>query len=706
MKISCIKIENFRSHSQTEIPISQFGCLIGENNSGKSSVLHAIQIMLDDRKITESDYKDANLPIKITITITDISKEDLERVNSKHQTDVSNMLIDNALTLIKTQSINGKSSEIKYLEKQPINENLIFNNIKDNFKNISGSELYQKAVSLVPDLKDKISEQVTQTNIKSALEDIIKNLSEDKFTFRPSALKTGIPQSLKPLYPSIIYIEAVKDASVEAKPTGTAALSKLMSILFEEVSEEFSDLSNKLQKSLKGLSVQLDEEGNTIDNRINAVKQIEKNIEKNIQESFPEISINLKLPAPNLSMIFNNAELEIDDGHLGPVSTKGDGLQRTVLFSLIRSFTSIRDNGLNKEISDTAEGNYYPHENKKNLKPYLLLFEEPELYLHPRAQRQLMSALAKFSSTHQVLVTTHSPSFFRPETTGFAKLKKNKNGEVVVTPVDIRLELRQAYQIIQYENNEAAFFGEKIVLVEGDSDVFTFPHLAKIIDRKWDNIDRNIIFIKIGGKGNIKKYKDFFASFGVPVHAIIDADTLVNGFSQLTDEKSILDKYSKLTAEVDKKTSEINCPKSDKVKSIAKRTSAKQLWVDAQYSFKLWNDSKETSHAENIMNNLSKLFSQGSDSEKEQIIISSDLDSEILKLRNELLDALSEKNIHILKYGDLEVYCDTHVGQDKVKTAMEFCRDNNTLDKYRDNLGDNSSKYISDLNRIFSSIFS
>ncbi|MWJ01247.1 AAA family ATPase [Clavibacter michiganensis] len=46
MKLTNIRIQNFRAHADTTIPLSQLGCLIGENNAGKSSVLHALQFVL------------------------------------------------------------------------------------------------------------------------------------------------------------------------------------------------------------------------------------------------------------------------------------------------------------------------------------------------------------------------------------------------------------------------------------------------------------------------------------------------------------------------------------------------------------------------------------------------------------------------------------------------------------------------------------
>jgi putative ATP-dependent endonuclease of OLD family len=111
---------------------------------------------------------------------------------------------------------------------------------------------------------------------------------------------------------------------------------------------------------------------------------------------------------------------------------------------------------------------------------YLLMFEEPELFLHPEAQKILFSALHVFSTHNQVVVTTHSPLFMGPDATAtFVRLSKTLPADgskpfSAAVPVDLSgLGARDEFQIICFENNNAAFFAKKVVLVEGDSDVIS-----------------------------------------------------------------------------------------------------------------------------------------------------------------------------------------------------------------------------------------
>ena len=77
-----------------------------------------------------------------------------------------------------------------------------------------------------------------------------------------------------------------------------------------------------------------------------------------------------------------------------------------------------------------------------------------------------------------------------------------------------------------------------MVLVEGDSDYIVFPHLARLIDPVWDCGQLPVRFARIGGKGNIRRYRDFFRRFGAQVLVVADLDFLLGNEFTNTDRKS------------------------------------------------------------------------------------------------------------------------------------------------------------------------
>ena len=698
MQVTHVKVENFRAHLSTEVPLTQLGCLIGENNAGKSSILHAIQFALEDRKIESSDFKDKDLPVKVTLHLEGITETDVRRVGDKHRTKVAGIVKDGTLKIVRTQEWGGKA-ESKYLKMLPSDPSWDIEVLNEATKNKTGATLRSAAIDLKPELESVLPVKPTKAIVTSAWQDLISALPIDQCEEQPAPFPTGIATAVKPLFPAVIYIEAVKNASVEAKSTGTSAFAKLLGMLFEEVQEQFGDIEKQFKAVHKKLSRHLDDDGEWLDMRLSAVKRIESIIEDYVTLSFPGVKIRMDVPAPTLPMLLASADLLVDDGHVGSVATKGDGLKRTVLFALLRAYTNMKDTGLS-EAADSEDVEESPI--TKN--SYLLLFEEPELYLHPRAQRQLMNALMSFSQDHQVLVTTHSPGFFQPGTRGFTRLHKTAQG-VSAQPVDlVALSLRDEYQVVKHENNEAAFFAQKVVLVEGDSDTFVYPHLAKLFSKEWDDVERNIMFVKIEGKGNITRYRHFFGHFGIPIHVITDLDALSNGFSHLTSTQSIKDTHAKLMGLVSECITGPSDPNGKKTKEIAKNRSARELWISAQQHLATWQIDKSESSAQGIEDALTGLFDAGHGDAKLELL-KNPPSEEIERTIKEVVSSLALEGTYVLRRGDLEAYCGTSVSSDKVSTAIQFCTDTTSLDLFTEVHGTDAESVTEELKAIFSSIY-
>lgn len=691
MRISRITINNFRSHTATDMPLTQLGCLIGENNAGKSSVLHALRFVLEEKKIPIEDFRDVEIPASVTVRFEDIKEADLLRVSETHRDRVREMVRDGALGITRLQD-PGATAESKYLALAPKDPYWSVDALDTAIKGKRAGALRQAAVDLNPDLDDLLPQSPKKEDVYTAWQNLIDRLPVEDLAETPTSFKTGIGAGIKPLLPSVIYIEAVKDATLESKATGTSAFSKLLTLLFEEVSGQFDDLKSEFKSVHKKLSRVLNDDGTVSDDRLDAVKVIESTIEQYVQSSFPGITLRMNVPAPTLTTILAGSELLVDDGHEGLLASKGDGLKRTVLFALLRAYTSLRGQGLN------VEADPRPHK-----VAYLLLFEEPELYLHPRGQRQLMAALETFSSEHQVLVTTHSPGFFRPKTKGFTKLQKTSTG-VVPHPVDLEIKARDEYQLIQYENNEAAFFARTVVLVEGDSDGFTFPHLAKIMDSRWDHDEKNVTFLKIGGNGNIRRYRDFLNKFNVDVHVITDLDTLVTGFEQLTDSDTIRQARGALMSMVSNEVEGPNERSDAKVTKLVQRRRPSDLWRLAQQHLQTWEYSPSDSVAADLSSVLTELFDEGTRSSRLSVLKKGH-NEEIAESRDALIASLAYEGVYVLRRGDLETYCGITAKQDKVAAAMKFCSEVQSLDDLKIHHGEDAGALESELRSIFARIY-
>lgn len=703
MRITEVRIRNYRAHSNSVIPLSDLCCLIGENNSGKSTVLHAIQFALDGAKPTIEDFGNQDQPIEVELTFCDIGEQDLDRIiDSEHRRRVASILDNGSLTLLRSASL-GESSHLRYLAPEPIDPRLSEKRIEHFIKETSAKDLAPAVEMDLPELKPYLAggPKVNKAQVRSSWDEYVKGLNENETILTPRNLPTGISAAIKPLLPEPIYVAAVKDVSVEAKTSESATFGKLIKLLLEAISDAFKDIEEQFKNVQARLSRVADgQEGDAPDPRHAKVAEVESALAKNVQQSFPGVELQIEFPAPTLSSILSSARLLIDDGHRGLVTGKGDGLKRTVLFSIIRTYVEYRQNGLNRQEPDDPTTRV-----DRPAPSYILLFEEPELYLHPSAQKQLMSALAAFSAEHSVIATTHSPNFFGAKTSGFTKLEK-RGGSIQVHPVDLNMSHRDEYQLVRYENNEAALFSREVLLVEGDSDALIYPHLASMLDKKWSFIDRNIGIVKIEGKGNVSRYRSFFNSFGVPVHVIVDLDALVNDFGHLTESKELRAQQSKLRSLLMAECPDCLELNSKAVRNAVESRNASEVWRTARVHLESLIESPSAETAADLKGDLETLFYRrlGKNCTQTLRLASGD---ELAELRDSLIEELSRESVYVLKYGDLEVYCKggTQVS-DKVESAINFCESIRTQNAWKTALGEGGDDMIEDLSTKMGHIFS
>ncbi len=110
MRLTELSITNYRALRDVTIPLSRFGCLIGENNSGKSSFLQALSLFFSGTKLAASHFFDESTPIRIAVTFEGISEADLARLADEHRTRVAGIVKNGRLVLVRAYDTTGKSS--------------------------------------------------------------------------------------------------------------------------------------------------------------------------------------------------------------------------------------------------------------------------------------------------------------------------------------------------------------------------------------------------------------------------------------------------------------------------------------------------------------------------------------------------------------------------------------------------------------------
>ena len=328
------------------------------------------------------------------------------------------------------------------------------------------------------------------------------------------------------------------------------------------------------------------------------------------------------------------------------------------------------------QLSQDKDWRKDPDDKKPTRERFLFLFEEPELYLHPRAQNILFEALSLISGRHQTIVTTHSPLFFSAhDTTTFAKIYKQKStsGQKptgICKHIDISdLSERDRFQLISFESSNQAFFSRHIVLVEGDSELIVFPHVAQILNPRWDFRSTSTNMIKIQGKGSFQRYREFFVRFDVDISLIADLDALLDGFDKLGASQKAMDIRSELIVLLDSVIDTENLKPTPSPSLVRQEVQRERF----RNKLEALNTARAAGNTEDVTTLLNEIFVFEHSKPRLELLRDHDR-PEILEKKRELITELRESGVYILEKGAIESYYPSTVtGADKPSKAQSFC---------------------------------
>lgn len=157
----------------------------------------------------------------------------------------------------------------------------------------------------------------------------------------------------------------------------------------------------------------------------------------------------------------------------------------------------------------------------------LILFEEPELYLHPQKQKELFSnicALTKLGT--QIYVATHSNNFINLHMYKSICIVR-KDNELGTKVFQFKGHLFSGDEIKNFNMNywinpdrSEIFFAKKVILVEGQTDKIVLGYLSKRLGiYKYD-----YSILECGSKSLIPQFIKLLNVFRIPYVAVYDKD--------------------------------------------------------------------------------------------------------------------------------------------------------------------------------------
>lgn len=571
MRLASIQISNFKGLRSETFEPSRFSCLVGENNAGKSTVLQAIVAGLKRPPQLDAElYYDQAQPIEFRMEYRDIGEADLARLAEEHRAKIEELVVDGRLVLTVRYRA-GQKVEIRVERQEPREERYRDEAINAVFANKRGAAVRRALEESYPEFQDGAAAELNVGGAKAHIKARIAELPRDQFLPVEGALPTGVSASISALLPEPIYIPAVKNLSDDLKTSQSTSFGRLLGLLLDDMAPDLADITASLAQ-LNQFFNREERDGQVVDNRHEKVRNLEASVEGYLKENFPLVKIELKVPPPELRTILNTAQIFVDDGSKDLIDNKGDGIKRSLTFALLQCYVQrLQHHG--------EAGPAAPRP------PLIFLFEEPELYLHPRSQRILFSTLERISRDFQVVVTTHSPLFFAPgATASFVRVAKEAADPKPVgrlRAVNFELDAASAdvFRMARFENADAAFFSKRVVLFEGESDDSFFKHIAKLMDPEWDFEAKNVAMVRVSGKGNFTRFRRFFEAFGIDVRLVADLDAFFEGYQHLGAGADVTEPRAAAIQSADDRIRALNVTAEPAARQIKDKVSG-QSWKD------------------------------------------------------------------------------------------------------------------------------
>lgn len=212
-----------------------------------------------------------------------------------------------------------------------------------------------------------------------------------------------------------------------------------------------------------------------------------------------------------IDLILKNVTVKlVEDSQENGIDNCGSGIQSAVFFAISLA------------ISMAGDCNY------------LVGIEEPELNMHPQAQRQLIEALKeeqRYPRT-QFVVTTHSTVIIDRlghDSIALCRKTKGQRRDIVTTVTQIgddfwnryQMEEERYYNFFDFKNSDF-FFSDYIIITESTNDCKVVQHLLELC--KIDIETLGISLIPASGERSVKYPYAIAKELGIPFVCIVDRD--------------------------------------------------------------------------------------------------------------------------------------------------------------------------------------
>lgn len=488
MKLAAVVLENFRGYCHsTRIEIDDLTAFIGKNDTGKSTILEALDIFFNDGKPDQGDAcvhsTDTTTTIRIGCAFTSLPTEivldaaattslaDEYLLNEKGELeivkewDTSAKTLKEAVFAVALHPTNTDASDLLTLKNSDLKARVKKLGIDESSVTLSVNGSMRQAIrhACQPLATAKNRLPLDKEDAKKVWDQLKQQLpmyalfrsdrpSQDGDEEVQSPLKFAITQALKEMAPDLKKIEdAVR---LRAEDVATRTLEKL------------NEMDNRLASELK-----------------------------------PFFKTDPKWDVFKFGLMGDN---DI------PINKRGSGVRRLILLNFFRAEAERR-------------------RTEKGALSVIYAIEEPETSQHPYNQRMLVHALKELAidENTQVLVTSHTPGlagllpsdslrYVRKQDDGTAAVSNCNDGDLAVIANELGVLPDRRVEVL--------------VFVEGPNDIEFLERISAMLKPGMEDVvdftnDHRLALVPLGG-GTLKQWvaKNYLRNLHIPEVHIYDRD--------------------------------------------------------------------------------------------------------------------------------------------------------------------------------------
>jgi putative ATP-dependent endonuclease of OLD family len=462
MRIERLRLRNFRCfREETVIDFDAITALIGRNDSGKSTIMEALDLFLNGNDPDKDDAsKDGNAQdLTIICEFGSLPREVI--VDDAYPTQLDAEFLLNAegrLEIHKTYSGHLQKPRCVSVAACAIHPTV--DGAKDLLQ-LKNADLKKRAKDLGVDFGGV--DQKINAQIRARIREHLGNLA-----LAPTMIPLNEENAKKiwtelekyvPAFALFKSDRASTDQDPEAQDPLKAAVKEAIKAKEAELTAITDYVKNEVQKI--------------------ACSTLDK-----LREMDPSLAtqLNPMFAPPKWDSLFK-ASITSDDDI--PINKRGSGVKRLILLNFFRA----KAEQLAKETGHTA---------------VVYAIEEPETSQHPNNQRMLLRALCDLSTEAQVIMSTHTPMLARAlpdKCLRYVHVRADRGREIRKGGPETNEIFTQSLGVLP-DNNVKLFIG-----VEGPNDISFLQNIAsalrsdgvELVDLEKMELDGEVIFFPLGG---------------------------------------------------------------------------------------------------------------------------------------------------------------------------------------------------------------